>query len=126
MKKWKAPVRNWEGIQFEALRRQVDPKFNQAHDVLSEAYYEETEFIWKRKNWGVLDKETFDKLHGLIFHLRTLKFHEENKKQSKKAQIPEEEYNNVYDEKGKLVETNFDIALARIKKLRDEGIELEI
>lgn len=126
MKKWKSPKRNWKGIQFESLRRQVDPKFNEAHDALSKAYYEGTEFIWKDKNWGVLNKETFDKLHGLIFHLRTLKFHQENEKQPKEAQIPEEKYNNIYDEKGKLVEKNFDIAVARINELRDKGIELEV
>ena len=126
MKKYKPTERNWKGIQFEALRRLVDPKFNEAHDVLSKAYYEETEFIWKGKNWGVLDKQTFDKLHGLVFHLRTLKFHQENKKQRKKDQVPEEEYNNIYDAGGKLVERKRDIALARVKKLKDEGIELEV
>ncbi len=126
MKKWKAPKRNWKDIQFESLRRLVDPTFNEAHDALSKAFYEKKSFIWKGKNWGILDKEMFDKLHGLVFQLRALAFHEENKKQPKKSQIPEEEYNNVYDAKGKLVERNTDLALARVKSLKEEGIELEI
>lgn len=49
-KSWITPERNWDGIQFEKLRRIVDPKCNGVHDVLSQAYYKKTEFIWKGKN----------------------------------------------------------------------------
>lgn len=125
-KHWIAPKRNWKGIQFEKLRRKVDPQFNEVHDVLSKAYYEKTEFIWKGKNWGVLSKELFDKLHGLIFHLRGVNFHQENLKQAKEDQIPEDKYNNDYDKEGKLIGKKIDKTLAIIQTLKDEGIELEV
>lgn len=124
-KKWVGPKRNWEGIQFEQLRRQVDPKFNQAHDALSKAFYEGQPFIWKGKNWGVLDKELFDKLHGLIFELRGLAFHLANKKQAPEEQIPEEQYNEARRE-DRTVEKLTDRAKERIEELKAEGIELEV
>lgn len=126
MKRWVPPKRNFKGIQFENLRRRVDPKFNEVHDVLSKAYYENKPFVWKGKNWGILDKETFDKLHGLIFQLRMLRFDAENKKQSEKDRIPEREYNEKYDEKGKIISKETDKARRQINKLKEEGIELEV
>lgn len=125
-KRWIAPKRNWKGIQFEKLRRKVDPAFNECHDTLSKAYYGQTEFIWKGKNWGILDKETFDKLHGLVFHLRTLEFHKKNLLQLEKDRIPEDEYENIYDRDGNLIDRETDAATIYFKKLKDEGIELEI
>lgn len=31
--------RNFEGIQFEELRKEIDPKYNTVHDELSSCYY---------------------------------------------------------------------------------------
>jgi len=125
-KNWIAPKRNYENIQFGKLRKKVDPAFNECHDVLSKAYYGKIEFVWKGKNWGVLSKELFDKLHGLIFHLRTLEFHKRNLLQAAKDRIPATEYNDTYDLKGKLMDRETDRATIFIKKLKDEEIELEI
>lgn len=126
MKEWKTPVRNWKGIQFEVLRRQVDPKFNQAHDVLSKAYYEGKPLVWKGKDWGILDKETFDKLHGLIFHQRTIAFHVANMKLPQSERILEAEYNDVLDVKGSVILRHTSEATKAIKNLKLQGIELEM
>jgi len=125
-KKWIAPKRNYQNIQFGKLRKKVDPAFDKAHDVLSKAFYEQTEFIWKGKNWGVLPKELFDKLHGLIFHLRTLEFHKRNLLQPRKDQIPEKEYNFDFDGHGRVIGKRTDDAMAKIAKLRSQDIELEV
>lgn len=124
-KNWILPVRNWEGIQFEKLRKKIDPKFNEAHDALSKAFYEKRAFIWKGKNWGVLNRETFNKLHGLIFELRHLAFHAENKRQPARKQIPEEEYNETVDEFGNKQKLT-DRAQKKIDELKNEKLKLEI
>ena len=126
MKKWIAPERNWEGIQFEALRRKVDPKFNELHDVLSKAFYEGKEFVWKSHNWGILSKAQFDKLHGLVFLLRTVKFHQANMLQPVKDKIPESEYNLIRDDEDKVTGRHSAEAAKIIAKLKDEHIELEV
>lgn len=127
MKEWKVPKRNWKGIQFEKLRRKVDPLFNEAHDVLSKAYYEGKPFIWKGKDWGILNKELFDKLHGLIFELRMVGFHQANMKQTSQERIPEEKYNYLYDgETGNITGKKSDEAAQFIARLKAEDIELEI
>jgi len=96
------------------------------HDILSKAFYERTEFIWKSHNWGVLDKTQFDKLHGLIFHLRTVEFHRANTIQLPKDKIPESEYNLIYDDEGKVTGRHSEEAAKIIAKLKEEHIELEI
>jgi len=126
MKEWKPPERNWDNIQFGELRKLVDLKFNEAHDVLSGAYYGEKPFIWKGKDWGVLDKVFFDKLHSLIFHLRLLVFHQTNMELSLEKMIPEEEYNYIFDGKGNIVGKRTDKSAAIIDGLKAKEIELEI
>ena len=123
-KRWASSIRNWKDIQFEELRRQVDPAFNECHDVLSKAYYEQRSFVWKGKNWGILSKELFDKLHGLIFHLWVLEFHRANKALPVKERYPENDYDPIVDSVGKQKMT--DLARKSIKQLKEEGIELEV
>ena len=126
MKKWISPKRNWKGIQFESLRRNVDPKFNDVHDALSKAFYEEKPFIWRGHDWGILSKEQFGKLHGLIFHLRTVEFHRANMAQVAKDRIPESEYNFITDENDHVVGKHAEEAARVIAKLRKEGSQLEV
>lgn len=96
------------------------------HDVLSKAFYEGTEFIWKSHNWGILDKARFDKLHGLIFHLHTVEFHRANIIQSSEDKIPESEYDFIYDDEGKVVGRKSTESAKQIAKLKEEHIELEV
>lgn len=93
---WIPPDRNFDGIQFETLRKQIDPKFNDVHDELSAAFYNGKPF----RTFGVLDKATFDKLHGLIFALRDVAFHQANIAQPVGNQINQDEYNNIRDRRG--------------------------
>ena len=60
---FKKTERNFDNIQFAELRKKVDEKFNDVHDELSECYYDKKPF----RTYGILNKDTFDKLHGLIF-----------------------------------------------------------
>lgn len=103
---WKPIERNFDGIQHEKLRKRIDKKFNGLHDELSDCYYNKKPF----RTYGILTKKVFDKFHGLIFHLRDVEFHIENLKQPLEDRIPEEEYENIYNEKGILVEKKSDEA----------------
>ncbi len=71
--------RNYDGIEYEAYRRVIDPKFNELHDELCVCYYD----YWKKGNSKPFQgydvgkdekesKEIFDKLHGLIAHEHAL------------------------------------------------------
>ncbi len=90
-------TRNYTGIQFEALRRVIDPAFHTFKDELEEAVYGD------RKADGSTDKSTgwladiskpfrgmdkqatekdsrtlFDEIHGHLYTLYTLVLHDEN------------------------------------------------
>lgn len=117
------PQRNIdEKIQFSILREKIDPAFNQVHDELSEAYYEKKPF----RNYGVLTKEKFDKLHALIFYLRDVKFHSENLKLPENQRIPEEEYDYIFDNEGKEIGRKSKTAEKQIQQLNEEGLNLNI
>jgi hypothetical protein len=57
-------MRNYTGIQHADLRAAVEGPFNALHDELTDAFYSGAPF----RDLGVLDKPSFDRLHGLIFH----------------------------------------------------------
>jgi len=118
-----APQRNLDSnIQNYDLRKTIDPPFNQVHDELSDAYYNKKPF----RNYGVLTKEQFNKLHGLIFYLRDVKFNEENLRLSKDKQIPESQYDDILDDKGKVVGKKSEEAAKKIQELNAEGFNLTI
>jgi hypothetical protein len=119
---WTPPVRNTTGIQFEALRGLVDKKFNDVHDELTKCYYDGTPF----RTLGVLNKEQFDRLHGLIFHLRDVAFHVRNLLQLPAKRVPASEYNEIRNDAGVLTGTVSEKAAARIAELKASGIELVI
>jgi len=119
---WKPEVRNFDKIQFETLRKSVDDKFNAVHDELSDCFYNKKPF----RSYGILTKEQFDKLHGLIFQSYNVTFHAENLKQKKEDQILEDKYNNVYDKEGVLAGKKSDISQIAINLLKIEGYELAI
>ncbi len=96
--------RNFDGIQFEKIRRVVDPDFNTVHDELSAAYYGKKPF----RDYGVLDKATFDKLHALVFFERDIEFHDYNLTLDAKEQAPAEKYNGTVTTKdGPLTKTEY-------------------
>lgn len=98
--------RNFDKIQDESIRRVVDPKYNDVHDELSDCYYNKKEF----RNYGILDKTSFDKLHGLIFLKRDVEFNSK-KEEIDKVKIP-------LTEKTKISE--------KISEHENEGFVLEI
>ncbi len=94
-------IRNFDLVQHEDLRRKIDARFNTLHDSLEEAYYGERgpddRFVqdtgWRHgvsKPWQGFDKGAtpkaskalFDELHGLLWRVYELAFHEENVKQA--------------------------------------------
>ena len=121
--KYIAVERNYSNIQFEELRRQIDSIFNQAHDALSEAYYEGKEFIWKGTNYGILDKETFDKMHSKFWAEYEVLFHEEN---LKLGLYNESEYNDILDSEGNIIGNRTDNAKQRISNYEKDGINIEL
>lgn len=119
MTEWKPAERNYDGIQFEGLRKQIDGKFDIVHDELSDCYYNGKPF----RTYGMLDKATFDKLHGLIFLMRDVEFHTENLKLNVENRIPEKEYNaQEVDKDGNIIKTKSDFAQEKINVLSLEGI----
>lgn len=119
---WKKPEdRKFEGVQHEKLRRKIDKKFNDIHDELSDCYYNKKPF----RSYGILDKETFDKLHGLIFWMHDVEFHKENLKQSLEDKIPEDQYENIYDGET-VVSKKSEESQKKIDELKNQGLELVI
>lgn len=119
MAEWKAPARNYDGVQHEVVRKAIDQKYNDEHDLLSSCYYGKKPY----KGYGILDKVTFDTLHGLIFTERDIEFHDENVKQGKP--IPEDEYRYALDADGNRVDKYQkakDIVIAH----KSEGLEIGI
>ena len=114
--------RNFKGVQFEELRKEIDPKYNTVHDELSDCYYNNTPF----RGYGILTKEKFDKLHSLIFQKREVEFHDENLKRPQGKQYDEKKYNDITDKDGSVIGKKVDIAKDKIQELKDEGIEIEI
>lgn len=123
--------RNFDKIQFEALRKKIDGAFNLAHDELSVCYYN----YWKlgeSKPFRGYDvqmtpeesKILFDKLHGLIFLLRDVVFHQENLKQLIKDRIPEEQYNFEFGALGEHTGKKSDLVLQKIQEFKVQGIEI--
>ena len=115
---WTATTRNLDKVQFENIRKQIDQKYNDLHDELSACYYNKKPF----REYGLLDKATFDKLHGLVFLQRDVEFHEVNTKLSGKEQAPEEKYNPI-DEAGV---TKTERSRQQIEQLSKDGISLAI
>lgn len=107
--------RNTKGIEFEEIRKVIDTAFNACHDELSFCYYNQRPFIWNGRNYGQLTKETFDKLHGLIFDLREVRFNEENKKQPLEKQV----WSKDYAERLAQIKNN-------IQELKRQNIDLSI
>ncbi|MCK9320235.1 hypothetical protein [Methanoculleus sp.] len=89
--------RNFKNIENQSIREKIDPKYNEIHDELSDSFYKHIRF----RQFGVLDKLTFDKLHGLIFLMRDVEYY---KKLGK-------EHSSISD---------------KIKELEKEGIILDI
>lgn len=130
MANWVAPERNFDGVAFERVRKLIDDKINKFHDALSEHYYkyidlpngEKPNFIYNNKNFGVLNKEKFDKLHGMIFNLHDIAIVLANNKLPSNLKYSENEINPVMsDGKTKLESTQ-----ESIQKLKTEGYELSL
>lgn len=130
-------TRNFDNVQFAKLRAQIDGQFNDLHDQLSDCYYnywkegKSKPFVRGVNSYDVQasseeSKALFEKLHGLIFMQREIKFHEENLKQPAKDIIPEEKYNDILDETGQLIGKKNTETIAQINQLKSEGIELSI
>jgi hypothetical protein len=89
---------------------------------LSEAYYEGKKFVWKGKDYGILDQATFEKMQTKIWAEYEILFDEENKKLPAEEQIPEDEY-NTKDENNK---TGTEKAEAKINALEKDNIDLKL
>jgi predicted nucleotidyltransferase component of viral defense system len=109
---WIAPERNYDKVQYESIRREIDGVFTTFHDALSKAYYDGTiikspiiiqygynsdtiDFGSKKLLDPVGAKKLFDLLHGINEEKRMIKFDEVNKLRSTKNRIPEKEYLDI-------------------------------
>jgi hypothetical protein len=130
---WEAPERNFDRVEYEKLRKEIDKKYNDLHDQLSDCYYnhwregETCEF----QGYDVLltpeqNKEQFDELHGLLWIMYQDYFHRENLKQPEADKIPEERYNIDYDEEGNPLPDKRDKkAKDKIKDYKNKGYEID-
>lgn len=140
---WKIPERNYEGMQFENLRKEVDAPYNEFHDALSIAYYNGIVFNhpWLKK-WGYkydIDfptlkatnpaeaKRLFDEIHALQDWERVKTFHETNMSKPVIERIPEEKYNHITDGNGTVIGKVSDEIITKISKVKTEkGVELVV
>ena len=110
--------RNFDRVTFEDIRIDLDPPFNAVHDELSECFYGKKPF----RGYGILDKETFDKLHGMIFMKRDCEFHKRNL--ARLVPYPESRYNEMIKD-GKKIDLDVHNK-NRIQELQAEGIDIDI
>ncbi len=118
--------RNFDNIQHEKLRRNIDNWFNLAHDKLGARYYVDK----------TITKDVFDKQHALLWHIYDFVFHKENLKQAAEDIISEEKYNEIRDRDNNVVTTKSEQAIELIKahklvdvraiatRLKAEGLDL--
>jgi hypothetical protein len=118
---WTPSERNFDGVQFDKLRKVIDAKFNALHDELSDCYYNNKPF----RTFGTLTKAQFDKLHGLLFWIRDVKFHEANFAQAITNRIPEEKYNDILDDAGNVINKKSTIAASLITDLKSKNAVLK-
>jgi hypothetical protein len=98
-------------IQFADLRNTIESKYMKLHSELSECYYNKKSF----RGMGILDKETFDKLHGLLFLELEIEFDNEYDK------LPAEEKQGIYN---KLPEDIVNITNT-INNIKNEGLDIK-
>jgi len=128
-------ARNFDGIQFEKYRRVVDERFNKLHDELEECYYK----FWKNGESRSLQgydvgrtkeesKETFDKLHGLIWHeyiIALKEYHDglvvEEREVKFQAEIIDARIDPITR---KDILSIYDIAINKKQELNAEGIRM--
>ena len=146
------PVRNLDRVQFEALRKQFDQYFNELHDELEEAYYNNWQHGSPQLVWGVLDidgrnlssqtrrwlrisrnsiaspeqaKQLFNRAHGELWHAHRLFMVQENERQGRL--VAEDQIDPArHNEDGTMIERRSEMAKRRLKELRenDPGIDL--
>lgn len=125
-----AKERNFDGIQYESIRRKVDIRFNVAHDLLTEIYYKE----WKIGNLNrafqghkpatiAEAKSLFDKLHGLIFHLHELALDERNDLDGNPYPELKESMDRIRETETK---TRREKIQDKIAERKAEGLEIEV
>lgn len=133
---FEAARRNFDGVQFENLRRTLDHRLNQLHDELSAAYYDH----WRQgksqpfQSFDVQatpeeSKALFDKLHALIFAHYDILFHEANLAQPVQDRIDEEKYDVVRGKKkgDKTIRyRKSERAVTMIAERAAEGIEITV
>jgi len=126
--KYIAPIYNYDNIQFASLRKKIDNKYTKAHDVLSSAYYNNEKFVWNGKDYGKLDKDTFQRLQEALWARYEILFHTENLKQEETDMIQESEYNIIFDNEGiELEDTKAEKAIQRLIDLkRDYNIDIDL
>jgi hypothetical protein len=115
--------RNFAGIKHEELRREIDPQFNKIHDELTSCFKQGIPFSYNGMDYGVLDKATFDKLHGLIWLWYDVEFHRKNQKRA--IPYPEEDYNEVTIDADTAAKKH-ELAIQRIAEHKAKGLELRI
>lgn len=122
-----AAERNYEGVEWEEIRLRVDPPYNALHDSLSAAYYERRPFAWEGKDYGVLSKEQFDKLHGLCEHLRYLAWCEAAQQlPAAVAATFAGKQDAIRDRDGAVVGSRQQESAAFVETLRREGLEVSM
>jgi hypothetical protein len=125
-----AVTRNTKGIEFESIRKTLDGRFNDLHDELSAAYYD----YWRKglsksfRNFNVQttieeSEALFNELHGLLFDLRLIAFHDANMALPIARRVPETEYRYIH-ERDSIVVDKIAEAQAKIDTLASKGISI--
>ena len=93
---YKPPVRNYEGVEWQALREVADLPLIEMDDTVSARYYDHWRHgyrmpwgLFDTKGGGIPDKVQFDLLCTLLQDMHTVVLHKIN---AEMQVIPEEEY----------------------------------
>jgi|LSQX01.1.fsa_nt_gb hypothetical protein len=130
--------RNYDKVQFEGVRKVVDPQINNLHDELSTCYYtywkhgQSRPFTVGAKTWDVQATPEdslmlFQKLQIAIHHTHTIKLDEENasrKKEDRDAGLTSLMHVRRLNRDGQEEETPLETAQRVLTDLKAEGIEI--
>jgi len=146
------PVRNFSGVQNEALRtrlvrgKRLDDIFNEIHDTLEESYYGDRgadgRFVagtgWRNgqskpfsigaRTFDVQptreeSKALFDRLHALLWDRYNVAMHRLNLSLPRGQQLDREDYDaNDRDELGNVVNWKSEVALTRLDAAKNDAV----
>lgn len=94
-------------------------------DLMGKAVWNKTTQEWDTSGVPLSPKELFDKLHGMLWHIYQVRFHERNQLEPAKDRVPENKYNELFDNQGNKIGDKHTQSQGFVNQLKTEGLDLD-